>query len=420
MDPFTRLPPELIVQILHLADFSAVQNIISVLDSVRAVLRAQPTVIQGLIRSDSMASLPEIQKLCLNTALLQTSNSLLHSRSLLDYQQKYGDNPTIEYTEELSTCILELAPCTQRLACACPSLIQHKMVSALAQSEDPKISTPDRIQRAREPFSFTEEYRVYCSIWHLQHYSTLPKAATECWNWNEASIQGLDAYNTWNEIDWRTGTERIWTTAALLSDLGLAPIYRRHPFQHLQKYLAQDPEGEESSRAAWTFPHETPLPLFHSFDAPLAQHTRNPPCLWTPLPRPRKTNAMETWQLTIERRRSLPLQCMLFYQASSAVSREREPSSPALADFRPWRRLGVAIWDAWRMHLSGLFTYPGNPGRVIPTPDGDTLDVLPRDPEEEAHVPLVDYWRWLASIKVRRAREYTRDYTGGVWRRVET
>jgi hypothetical protein len=170
----------------------------------------------------------------LNTALLQTSNSLLQSRSLLDCQQKYGDNPTIEDTEELSTCILELVARTQRLACACLSLIQHKMVSALAQSENPKLSTPDRIQKGSEPFSSTEEYRVYCSIWHLQHYSTLRKAATERWNWDEASIQGLDAYNTWTEIDWRTGNERIWTTAALLSDLGLPPIYRHHPFQHFR------------------------------------------------------------------------------------------------------------------------------------------------------------------------------------------
>ncbi|KAL4765636.1 uncharacterized protein BDW70DRAFT_147265 [Aspergillus foveolatus] len=337
MDTFTRLPPELIVQIiLHLADFSAVQNLLSASESVRAVFGAQPIIIQGLIRSDSIASLPEIQKLCLNTALLQTSSSLPQSRSLLDYQQKYGDNPTIEYTEELSTCILDLAARAQRLACVCASLIQHKMVSALAQCENPKISNPDRIQRASEPLSFAEEYRIYCSIWHLQHYSTPRKAATERWNWDEASLQ-----------DWRTGTERIWTTAALLSDL----------------------EGEESSRVAWTFPHETPLPLFSSFDMPPAQHTSNPSRLWTPLPPPRKTEATDTRRLTAERRGSPPLQC----------TRERRPSSPALVDFRQWRRLGVAIWDTW-----GL--------------------------EEEARVPLVDYvGRWLALIKVKRAREYTHE-----------
>ncbi|KAL5046546.1 hypothetical protein BDW71DRAFT_181868 [Aspergillus fruticulosus] len=48
-------------------------------------------------------------------------------------------------------------------------------------------------------------------------------------------------------IDNRPGVKRIWTTATLLSDLGLNPSNEQHFFQHQQRHLVQDPERKESS-----------------------------------------------------------------------------------------------------------------------------------------------------------------------------
>ncbi|KAL5335197.1 hypothetical protein BJX70DRAFT_401800 [Aspergillus crustosus] len=415
MDPFTRLPPELIVQIIVcIADFSAAENVILASPRVKAVFQGQPTIIQELIQSDPVTSLPEIQKLLHDISLIQTS--LVQCDSLTDYQLKRDKTTAVEYTGELSTCIIHLAARTQRLACACLSLVQNNLVSALSKCEVPTISVFDRLLKASEPFSFTEEYRVYCSLWHLQHYSALRQAATGRWGWDETSIQGLDAYITWNKIYYLTGTEIIWTAAALLSDLGLTPIYGHHPFQHHQPRLAQDPEGEESSRGSWSFPGDTPLPFFPSFNLPPAQDISQPSRIWASPPPPDKTEATEAWQLIAERRTLHPRQCLLFSGATSSVALEREPISYALVDFRPWRRLGMPIWDEWRMYRLGLFNFPRSPGQVVPTPDGGILDVVPRDPEERARVPLVDYLgRLLALVGARRPSKKTQGYIGGFW-----
>lgn len=262
MDPFARLPPELITQIIiYIADFSAVESFISASPQVHAVFKAQPSIVRDLIQSDPIASLLEIQKLCHNISLVQTS--LAQCPSLAHYQQACDRIPDFGYTEAL--CMLQLAAQTQRLACACMTLIQNNIVSALREVPAGSLSGPDRVRKTRDPFSWIEEYRVYCSLWHLQHYSYLRKTARERWSWDEASTRDLDTYNVWNGIVDRREIEKFWTVAALLSDLGLSPTYGHYPFQREKKLLAQDPEGEESSRAAWTFSQTTPPPFFLSF-----------------------------------------------------------------------------------------------------------------------------------------------------------
>ncbi|RDW64457.1 uncharacterized protein DSM5745_09868 [Aspergillus mulundensis] len=220
----------------------------------------------------------------------------------------------------------------------------------------------------------------------------------------------------WILKDPAAAAERIWTTGALLSDLGLTPTYAHYPFQHEQSQLAHDPEGQESSRGAWTFPEETPPPFFALFDLPPSS---NPPRVWAPPRPPTKTKGTETWQLTAERRTSVPRQCMLVSQASSALSRGRRLVSPALVDFRPWRRLGMPIFDSWRMHLLRLFDFPRNPGDVVPTPDNGFLEVVPRDPEAQARVPLADYTgRLLALVGAQREDDYKYGVFGSVRREV--
>ncbi|KAA8646798.1 hypothetical protein EYZ11_009955 [Aspergillus tanneri] len=398
MDPFTKLPPELLAKILvYTADFSAVESIISASSRVNTVFRAQPTIVRDLISFDPITSLPEIQIMCHNISLIRTLSAQFPS--LADYQQRCENNPPIKYTEELASFILHLVARTQRLACACLTLIQQNFVSALNEIDAGDISASNRVQIACEPFSFTEEYRVYSSLWHLQHYSSLREAATERWHWDEISISGLDKYNKWNRTDVQRA-EKMWTTAALLSDLGLSPIYGHYPFQHQQIYLAQDPEGEESSRAAWTFLNATPLPFFQSFDLPPGQDmTRSSP-IWTPPSPPPETEATKAWSLGAESRQRLPTHLGIFKIASSMASIQRLPSSYSFVDFKQWRRLGVVVWDAWRMYRIGLFEgLPRSPGEVIPTPEGGYLTVLPRDPDERAQIPSVNYKsRWLALI----------------------
>ncbi|KAL4802470.1 hypothetical protein BDV18DRAFT_154178 [Aspergillus unguis] len=386
MDPFTRLPPELIAQILICAaDFSAVENILSVSCHVNAVFHADPGIIRNLILSDPITSLPEIQTLCYNISLIQTYS--IHFTTLADYRQRCEGVPPVEYTQELLVFLLHLAARTQRLACTCLSLIQQNLISAL--SGVPAGDIPASCQ----------EYRLYSSLWHLQHYSCLREAATHRWNWDETSMNGLDAYNNWHDTDYYRA-EKVWTTAALLSDLGLRPVYGHYPFQQRERRLAQDPEGEESSRAAWTFPNKTPVPFFglRSFD--LSTGAVRSSKVWTPPPPPAGTEVTKAWSLSANYRSWLPKHLQIFKHQSGAVSREREvPSSPFVA-FKQWRRLGIAIWDGWRMYRLDLYDGPPRrPGEVMANPDGTFLPALPRDPDEMPDIALVDYKsRWLALV----------------------
>ncbi|KAJ5804627.1 uncharacterized protein N7518_000930 [Penicillium psychrosexuale] len=223
MDPFTQLPAELNQQILtHIADFAAIENLISVSSQVHAVFRAQPSIIHALLLANPITSFPEIQRLCYNISLVHTS----HYTDFAHSQQVYEGTPNLDYRASLG--IIHLAAEIQRLACACLSLMQQNFVSTLSEIPVGSLSGPERAEKARKPFSWIEEYRTYCSFFHLQHYSAFRKAATESWNWPTQSIWDLDAYSVWNEIP-GGDNEPIWTIAALLSDLGLTPSYCTTP-----------------------------------------------------------------------------------------------------------------------------------------------------------------------------------------------
>ncbi|RDW64458.1 uncharacterized protein DSM5745_09869 [Aspergillus mulundensis] len=205
-------------------------------------------------------------------------------------------------------------------------------------------------------------------------------------------MQRLDAYNTWNRINRRQDTEKLWTTAALLADLGLAPTYGHGPSQHNQRLLAQDRDGEESSRGAWTFPPETPPPFFPSFEIPAgAQDVCSD--VWAPPSPPADTEATTAWALASKRWRWQPQQWVYFHHVASAISTDRLPPSHPLADFKPCRRLGVYIWDSWRMYRLGLCEGVRGSGGIVPTPDGDSYGPSTGEPGG------VDYWaRWVALI----------------------
>ncbi|CAG8119320.1 unnamed protein product [Penicillium nalgiovense] len=46
-----------------------------------------------------------------------------------------------------------------------------------------------------------------------------------------------------------------------------------------------------------------------------------------------------------------------------------------LSFFRPWRHLGIVIWDSWRMCTVGLFNFHfRNPWLYPPNPDGSVRE----------------------------------------------
>ncbi|KAJ6023533.1 uncharacterized protein N7446_013898 [Penicillium canescens] len=343
MDPFAQLPSELNQQILvHIADFAAVENLIPASSHVHAVFRAQPSIVHDLILANPITSFPEIQRLCYNISLIHTS----HYTDFAHSQQVYEGTPNLDYRASLG--IIHLAAGIQRLACACLSLMQQNFASTL----------------------------------------TLRKAATGSWNWPAQSIQDLDAYNVWNKIP-SGNDEQVWTIAALLSDLGLTPSYG-HYAEELKRsqWFKMDTEGAESSHAAWEFPEETPIPFFHSFNLPSSESMP----IWSPPPIPPENEATTStrWLLAPKWRSRVPMHVKYFRNENRMVSRARCPSL-GLSHFRPWRRLGLVIWDSWRMCTVGLCYFPSRgPGLDPPNPDGSVPEVGHEKPDLGP--------RWLALV----------------------
>ncbi|RDW81443.1 uncharacterized protein DSM5745_05000 [Aspergillus mulundensis] len=388
MDLFGRLPPELIHQIIfYLADFPDVESIVSASPRVSAVLHARPKLAHDLLRANSITGTPEIQRICYHTAFIDAG--LIRCTDLRHYQYACRSMPIGSYAEAL--CIIKLAARIQRLACACLSLSQENFVTAVGKHPALGELASERAQLVNTSFTWMEEYRVYWALWRLQHYSELRKAAKGRWGWDETSVENLDAYLVWNFIDERLA-ERMWTVAALLSDLGLEAVYGHYSLQDKPEvltqypyserdFLSQDSEGQESSLAAWTFPRNTPIPFIPLLDLPSptghGRSTTKPSSIWIPPPEPGKDADTIIWRL-INEYTSTEQEHLGELRLIARVDSSLRRPSYTMADMKPWRRLGIALWDTWRMSGAGLSSLPSPNGVTAPNgvPDTDTDDFL--------------------------------------------
>lgn len=140
-----------------------------------------------------------------------------------------------------------------------------------------------------------------------------------------------------------------------------------------------DTEGAESSHAAWEFPEATPIPFFHSFNLPPSESMP----IWSlpPIPPENEATTSSRWQLAPEWRSRAPMHVKYFRRENRIVSRARSPSL-GLSHFRPWRRLGLVIWDTWRIYTVGLCYFPSRgPGLDPPNPDGSVFEAGHEKPD---------------------------------------
>ncbi|KAL4903619.1 hypothetical protein BDW74DRAFT_168808 [Aspergillus multicolor] len=210
----------------------------------------------------------------------------------------------------------------QRLACMCLHSMQQKFVSAVVNSQGPLVA-----ERAAKPISWIEEFRVYWVLRHLQHYSAFVEASKDRWDWLEDYLKD------------------IWTVSAILADMGLRPLYR-HPRRLPPSFReVVEEQEEESTAAAWTvWQHNgaAQLPLFRA-----------------PRHHMKETFASTMIHPIAEHSQRFPG----FAQASQD-----------LRQIRPFRRLGVTIWDKWWMYSVGLLQDTGQTKKYIQTPDGDIIE----------------------------------------------
>lgn len=399
MDPFQRLPAELVSQVLRNTDFVGVDGLVSVSLKARAVFQANShAIIQDLISSNSITSHPEIKKLLSNIALIHDPS--ICCTSLDEYMQlTNGNENALESTlyrqnSDLACHILRIAAQTQRLACICLLTLRRGLVTALETS-------PIRAQKANEPFSYLEEYRVYWAIWQLKCYSDLRKAidwrassltnsaegpsTSQKWIWSRESTNNLDTYTTFNEIhDFRA--EQIWTVASVLVELG-TPLVSPSTGELLPL--------QYPSTVAWDLPLNTPIPFFSSFQ-PVRSVRNNHSLLWCPPQTPIEDLVTKAWHLTLPFCHKSSGQTMLFRSLRHRALRGhggRRPSA-AMEDISPYRRSGVLLWDSWRMYSIGLMPNSYRKGR--PAPGGGFIEP---DCEAVTGEDVMPNWFEIAGVK---------------------
>lgn len=181
----------------------------------------------------------------------------------------------------------------------------------------------------------------------------------------------LEEYHTWNSIDCLTA-EIIATVAAVLADLGLSPIYS-YPYQG---------EYEESLQGVWWYPIETPPPLFLSFDLERSMDIT----FWPSPSIPRSDSVTEAWHLSPGCCGKAPSQMAMYKDWARVLAYQGSNPNYTLLRIQPYRRLGVLVWDVWRMYSTGLMQW--NNGEQTETPDGGLTGVQ--------HVALQEWHsRWI-------------------------
>ena len=358
MDPFELLPPELIVQILlSTADFVGIESLLIVSPRVYAVFYERPSrSFQAILEANSIASEDVVQRTIREVWLL-------HGPSFDEYL-KFTDGvhgqletDTHTYTHDATVPkMMQISAQIQRLACLCLSTMRQNFVNAIGCTGVGSLPGPVRAQYAARDFSWVEEANVFWILWHLRHYSDLHTRGSHE-NWPASSAERFAEYRERNSLH-MYHAEMISVVSAILDDLGLNPIYSYPGLR----------ECEESPEASWGYPVQTPLPRFHSFELEDTHIT-----IWPPQPKPEVSPVTIAWCLG-------PDFCGRFFNYMQmyrmwTIMRSRSISNPDVHVQRMqlYRRLGIFIWDIWRMFSTGLISWKKQ--ECIETPDGHFTEI---------------------------------------------
>jgi hypothetical protein len=380
MDPFERLPTELINNILLFAsDFVGLESLLTVSPRARAVFHDRPGLFfQELVELNSIASVAPIQTIIQKVRLLHSPSFDFHSlEEYIQCTESFHDQPRIYNDDTEFLQMMQISVQIQRLACKCLQTMQQNFISVVGASPAGPLSGSIRAQKAAKPFSWVEESNMYWALWHLRHYSDLHSYASRR-NWPPDSMERLKGYHRWNSVGALTA-EVISTVAAVLSDLGLSPIYS-YP------YLG---EHEESIQGVWWYPLETPPPLFHSFDLERSMDITT----WPLPPKPLDDIVTDAWQLDEGRCGKTPGHMEWYKNWARILAYQGPHPNYTMLRIQPYRRVGVFIWDVWRMYSTGLILWNSREPRIR-APDWDAALVelvgVQPVPMEEWHA------RWFA------------------------
>lgn len=353
MDIFQQLPVELVLSILHhTGDFFGVDSLLQVSPHIHAVFQSHSLQITEDLLVSCPTTAHKLQHLFHITALIHTPSfnpanfeELTSAISDLSTATASANNSLNNDTTRL---MISIAAQIQHLACACLSTAGDNFKIAH------RAILPEEWQNNCEPFSWIEEFRVYRALWQLRIYSDLwnlvcaetsmPDPSKE-----EPQPQPQPPDSTSRKWTWPTDEADKITTLAIF-DFSPVQSYEIHSVADLLRHL-----GAPSLRDAET-PGRTdrhlmpPLPLFASLHVPnITQYAT-----WQSPPVPEETALNFYWGRSPEYASGKSKQAGSYVAMQLNLSFRPSLYPTGLDDIRPFYRLGVFIWDTWRMYLMGF------------------------------------------------------------------
>lgn len=342
VDPFERLPVEIVLRIIELtADFVAIESLLKFSPWVNAVFEGNaPAVTESVLTKCSI----------MVHEMPQVFRAVGHIRSISCKYTSFA-----EFTEymhvhsslaDLSTGalreLLEIAANIQRLACACLEtllsrfraiepkcwVIEHQRKIVGVKPYQPKDAGPP---------SWVEEYRVYHALWHLQLRSDLLQVANRL-NWSPQDISKADHYVNLEIFKNDSHEEVIKYISDCIDDISTDKSILDHVGILVPK-----------------LPDASSLSSFHR--------------VWAPPPLPKNDEINEVWRRSAAH--VSPHNTMRFWEVLNHGHMVQFQVAD-ITSFEPFRRLGICLWDKWRLYSAGLMSISER-SRII-TPDGECLD----------------------------------------------
>ncbi|KKK12488.1 hypothetical protein P175DRAFT_0457199 [Aspergillus ochraceoroseus IBT 24754] len=254
----------------------------------------------------------------------------------------------------------------QRLACACLTTFLTRLRKVQPRLREYTHGPPFSGAVGTAPYkphdsgppSWIEEYRVYRALWHLQLYSDLLVVGDRL-NWPQSDFEYLrTSHVEWNELQPIAGEEELKCISECLGSLYCvdvvpttqSPVESDSSDMHL---ITQVPNASQlqCKFSVWAPPSPPEIP--HNDD-----DYGSPKDIWGQGLERSKHNRTATYF------RMCRFHNMKYRTKFQVCS---------IQDWRPWRGLGMPMWDLCRLYWLGLWPLAHSRGlkwRASPTDDG--------------------------------------------------
>ena len=340
MDPFAKLPTEIICHILDsCCDFTSLEGLQQISPRMKEAFSGWfKNVTETVLRNCSLTS-PGLHRYF--TLLASILSRSFTPQALLEELASWDHRPRrriicLSTTHSLAAVqqTVNIAAKIHVTACAC---LQHFM-SRLESAEPrrpmasgvnvvdwvngglPPPKGGELIQFDVDPPSWIETYRTHRALWKLELFHQIHNAATNRWLWSTCDLNNFTKqYLKWCQC--REGIEELPTISECVVDLCSS---KPTILSHLTSYLVAIPSPTDLTiQACW------------------------------PLPNIQNTRVDEKWRRS-PKFRNCRNPMLRYFNVLRVTEEGRSHHALWTANFKAFRRLGIPLWDRWRLYQMKL------------------------------------------------------------------